>query len=254
MNKKITNWNNQVVWMVGASDGIGASLSKLLLKEGATVFLSSRRKEKLEEVATGYSKARVLPLDVLDLNSLTAAMETISSQTKVDLIIYMAADYAPIYSGKIDADTAGRIIDINFKGAVNLSSVAIPFLLKQKRGHFSLVASIAGLIGLPKSSVYGATKAALINFGESLYFDLKPMGLDISVVNPGFVKTRLTEKNDFEMPSIMTAEMAALEIKKGYESGKFAIIFPFAFSLFFRFLRILPYPLHFKLMKSLVKT
>ena len=171
----------------------------------------------------------------------------------------MAADYSPMTSDKLNAEIAGRIIDVNFKGAINLSAVVIPKLLERKKNHpneivhLSLVASVAGFIGLPQSSVYGATKAALINFGESLYFDLHRIGLDVSIVNPGFVKTRLTEKNDFPMPSIMTPEIAADEIIKGYERGVFANTFPFAFSLFFRFLRILPYSWHFKIMNLSVK-
>jgi short-subunit dehydrogenase len=251
MNKKIKNWKNVSVWLVGASDGIGAALAKKLLALGANVTLSSRRKEKLDEIAKDYPNAKVQALDVLDLER---ASEIAKSFTSLDLVIFMAADYSPMRSDELDAKRAGQIVDINLKGAINVSAAAIEFFKKQKHGHLSLVASIAGLIGLPQSSVYGSTKAAIINFGESLYHDLKPLGFDISIVNPGFVKTRLTEKNEFEMPFIMTPEQAADHIIKGYESGCFAITFPFVFSMFFRTIRILPYSLHFKLLKALVKT
>ncbi|NOT79362.1 MAG: SDR family NAD(P)-dependent oxidoreductase [Bacteriovoracaceae bacterium] len=251
MNKKITNWKNKKVWLVGASDGIGAALAKKFLSEGVDLYVSSRRKEKLLDVVKGYSNATVLAFDVTDLS---AAEEAIKQIPELDLVIFMAADYSPMKSDNLDAKRAGQIVDVNLKGAINISSVAIEKFLKQKRGHLSLVASVAGFVGLPESSVYGATKAALINFGESLAHDLKPLGLDISIVNPGFVKTRLTEKNEFDMPFIMTAEEAALEIFKGYGTGKFAITFPFIFSLFFRTIRVLPYCLHFKMMKALVKT
>lgn len=250
MNKKIKNWNGLKVWLVGASDGIGAALAKDLLKRGVILSVSSRRKEKLEEVTRGFPNARLFPLDVMDQ---AALLKAYSEMGDIDLVIYMAADYSPLKSEAINAEIAGKIIDVNFKGAVNLTSVVIPSFVAKKSGHLSLVASIAGLVGLPASSVYGATKAALINFGESLYFDLHRQGIDISLVNPGFVKTRLTEKNTFEMPSIITPEEASAYIIAGYEKGKFAITFPFMFSLFFRLLRILPYSLHFKIMEKAVK-
>jgi short-subunit dehydrogenase len=251
MNKKIKNWNGLNVWLIGASDGIGAALARNLLKRGVKLTVSSRRKEKLDEVVSGFTNVKIKVLDVLDLEALKNTMEEMEN---CDLVIYMAADYSPMTSDKIDPIKAARIIDVNFKGAVNVSSIAISYFVRKGYGHLSLVASIAGLIGLPQSSVYGATKAALINLGESLYHDLKPLGLDVSIVNPGFVKTRLTEKNNFEMPFIMTPEEAAEQIVKGYESGKFSITFPFLFSLFFRTIRVLPYSLHFKLLKALVKT
>lgn len=251
MNNKIKNWKNVNVWLVGASDGIGAALAKKLLALGANVTLSSRRKEKLDEIAKDFPNAKVQTLDVLDLER---AREISLGFSKLDLVIFMAADYSPMRSDELDAKRAGQIVDINLKGAINVSTVALDVFKKQKSGHLSLVASIAGFIGLPQSSVYGSTKAALINFGESLYHDLKPMGLDISIVNPGFVKTRLTEKNEFDMPFIMTPEEAADHIIKGYGKGCFAITFPFAFSMFFRTIRVLPYSLHFKLLKALVKT
>jgi len=256
VNRKISDWTQTKVWLVGASDGIGAALAKSLLNLGATVILSSRRREKLEELAKGFSKAIIMPLDVLDSAALKLAADSIDG---LNLVIYMAADYSPMTSDKLNAETAGRIVDVNIKGAINLSSIVIPKLLEAKKNHpdemthLSLVASVAGFIGLPQSSVYGATKAALINFGESLYFDLHPLGLDVSIVNPGFVKTRLTEKNNFPMPMIMTPEIAAQEIIKGYEKGVFANTFPFVFSLFFRFLRVLPYSCHFKIMNLIVK-
>lgn len=250
MNKKISDWNHKKVWLVGASDGIGAALAKKLLAKGAVLYASSRREEKLKAVVAGYDQAVILPLDVLDLKAVKESLDKIGS---LDLVIYMAADYTPMQSENLDAAASAKMVDVNLKGAINIASEVIPLFMKQKTGHLSLVASVAGFVGLPHSSVYGATKAALINFGESLYHDLKPYGLDVSLVNPGFVKTRLTEKNDFDMPSIMTPEEAAEEIIKGYARGKFSITFPLGFSLFFRLLRVLPYGCHFKIMKALVK-
>lgn len=251
MNNQIKNWKNLNVWLVGASDGIGAALARKLLAKGANVTLSSRREDKLNEIAQEYKNATVRALDVLDFDR---AQKIVRDFKKLDLVIYMAADYSPMRSDELDAKRAGQIVDVNLKGAINIAAATLEIFKHQKEGHLSLVASIAGLIGLPHSSVYGSTKAALINFGESLYYDLKPLGLDISVVNPGFVKTRLTEKNDFDMPFIMTPEQAADHIIKGYEKGNFSITFPFVFSLFFRSIRVLPYSLHFKLLRMLVRT
>ncbi len=134
MNKKINDWKNVNVWLVGASDGIGAALAKKLLAKGANVTLSSRRKEKLDDIANAYPNAKVQTLDVLDLER---AKEIAHSFSKLDLVIYMAADYSPMKSEELDAKRAGQIVDVNLKGAINISAVAIELFKKQKYGHLS---------------------------------------------------------------------------------------------------------------------
>lgn len=252
MNRKITNWKNKNIWLIGCSTGIGKALALRLLELGAQVTLSSRKGTLLAEIQTMYpAQTTVLPLDVLDIQQINEQFKKIQS---LDLVIYLAADYSPLSVTNFDAEIVSRIIDVNLKGATNISSVVLPQLIAQKSGHLSFVASIAGYIGLPHSSVYGATKAALINMAESFYLECKEFNVDISIINPGFVKTNLTSKNTFEMPFIMTPEQAASEIVRGFEKGRFCIVFPKGFSLFFRTLRLLPYCLHLKLAKKLIKS
>lgn len=207
MNKKIKSFEGLNVWLIGASTGIGRALSEELLKRGALIKVSSRKKELLDEIKSiKPHSVEVHPLDVLNLDELKAAY---SKMNQVDMVIYLAADYSPMGIGNLDPVLSGRIIDVNLKGAVNVTSVVMPTFIKEKRGHISLVASIAGYIGLPQSCIYGATKAGLINFCESIYTEAKVFNVDVSMVNPGFVKTNLTDKNTFEMPFIMSPPEAA---------------------------------------------
>jgi short-subunit dehydrogenase len=250
MNKKIKDWNGVNVWLIGASTGIGNALAFKLLKLGATVYVSSRKVELLEEIRSKYpSTAIVLPLDVMDLEKINQQFEKIK---KLDLVIYLAADYSPLSVTNFNILEVSKIIDVNLKGATNISSVVLPRFIKERRGHISYVASIAGYIGLPHSSIYGATKAALINMAESFYVECKEYNVDVSIINPGFVETNLTSKNTFKMPFIMTPDIASDYIVKGFSKGRFDIVFPLGFSLFFRFIRLLPYPLHLRLVKKLV--
>ncbi len=243
---------NLNVWLIGASSGIGKALSIELLSLGANIYLSSRRTELLSEIySLAPNQVKLFPLDVLNIEDLKNAFDQME---KVDLIIYLAADYSPLSIKTLDANISSHIIDVNLKGAINLAAVVLPRMIEEKNGHLSFVASIAGYIGLPSSSVYGATKAALINFCESIYNEAKDYNVDISIINPGFVKTELTAKNNFKMPFIMTPKQAALEIIEGYSSGYFAIVFPKTFSYFFRLLRILPYYFHLNLLKKLIRT
>jgi short-subunit dehydrogenase len=251
MNKKITSFKNKHVWLIGASTGIGRALAIKLLQEGAIVTISSRKENLLLEIKNEFPDSTiVMPLDVLDQKHIA---EQVNKMPILDLIIYLAADYAPLSITNFDAETISRIIDVNLKGATNIASAVFPRLIKQKSGHLSFVASIAGYIGLPHSSIYGATKAALINMAESFYLESKEFNIDISIINPGFVETNLTSKNTFEMPFIMTSEIAADHIVKGFSKGRFDIVFPIGFSLFFRTLRILPYRLHLFLARKLIK-
>lgn len=251
MNQKITNWKNKNVWLVGASSGIGRALALKLLSQGAKVTVSSRKENLLNEIYAQYpSNTIVLPLDVLNVEQIR---EQIKKIPKIDLVIYLAADYSPLSVTNFNIAEVSKIIDVNLKGATNIASVVLPRFIEQRSGHLSFVASVAGYIGLPHSSIYGATKAAIINMAESFYLECKEFNVDISIINPGFVETNLTSKNDFEMPYIMTPEIAADHIVKGFAKGRFDIVFPFGFSLFFRFIRLLPYPIHLRLVKKLVK-
>lgn len=251
MNRKIKDFSHMNIWVIGASTGIGRELCLALSRLGANVFASSRKKELLTSLSLeANNKIVALPLDVLDLEQIETQLKAIPS---LDMVIYLAADYTPMSIENFDAKTANHIIDVNLKGAINITAKVLPIMIKQNKGHISYFASLAGYIGLPQSSVYGATKAAIMNMAESLHPEAQKYNVDISIVNPGFVKTNLTAKNDFDMPLIMTPQMAAQHTINGYQAGVFDIVYPKIFSYLFRVLRILPYSLHLKLAKRLIK-
>ena len=256
LNQKIGDWSDKRVWIIGASTGIGAALADALHSRKAKVAISARSADKLAALVTrfGASRAIALPLDIRDVATIRAAEnELIAAWGGYDLVVFMAGDYTAMRAWELDLKVAQQMIDINWGGFMNGLSVVIPQLMKAGSGGIALVSSVAGYRGLPKSLVYGPTKAALINLAETLYLDLKEKGLDIYLICPGFVKTPMTDKNDFEMPSLITPEEAALEIIKGLEKGEFEIHFPKGFTRMLKFLRHLPYSLYFPAIKKSTK-
>ena len=256
LNPKITDWSGKRVWIIGASTGIGAALADALHSRRAKVALSARSADKLAALVTkfGASRAMALPLDITKVETIAAAeQELVDAWGGYDLVVFMAGDYTAMRAWQLDLKIAQQMVDVNWGGCLNGLSVVIPRFMVAKAGGIALVSSVAGYRGLPKSLVYGPTKAALINLAETLYLDLKDKGLDIYVINPGFVKTPMTAGNDFEMPSLITPEEAALEIIKGLEAGEFEIHFPKGFTNKLKFLRHLPYSLYFSLIKKSTK-
>ena len=256
LNQKISDWSNKRVWIIGASTGIGAALADALHSRKAKVAISARSGDKLAAMVTkfGAARAMALPLDIRDVASIkTAEQELIAAWGSYDLVVFMAGDYTAMRAWELDLKVAQQMIDINWGGFMNGLSVVIPQLMKAGSGGIALVSSVAGYRGLPKSLVYGPTKSALINLAETLYLDLKEKGLDIYLICPGFVKTPMTDKNDFEMPSLITPEEAALEIVSGFEKGEFEIHFPKRFTRMLKLLRHLPYSLYFPAIKKSTK-
>jgi short-subunit dehydrogenase len=244
--------NGKNIWLIGASEGIGTGLASLLADAGACLALSARNEQKLTSVLGSLSKGNHvnLSLDVTDLSSIKLAWEKlITLWPKIDMIIYNAGAYEPMDAQHFNLDLFEEIVNVNFRGASRILSFVLPYFLKQNRGHIVLVGSISGYRGLPASMGYGASKAALIHLAESLKADLMLTPLKVQVVNPGFVETRLTAKNTFAMPAIISPEKAADYIYKGLHSDHFEIHFPKRFSRFLKFLSVLPDPIYFWLMK-----
>jgi short-subunit dehydrogenase len=249
LNPKIKEWRNLRIWVVGASTGIGAALAEKLASKGARVAISARRAEALDTIASKFVSGKVIavPFDITHEPSWkTALAEVTQTWGGVDLVIFMAGDYKPMSGWAIDLPAVRHTIEVNLMGYFNGLSHVVPQLMAQGAGHVSLVASVAGYRGLPKSLVYGPTKAALINLAEALYLDLNEKGLGVSVVNPGFVRTPLTAQNQFKMPALIEPDEAADAMIDGYESGDFEIHFPKRFSRMLKALRILPYTAYFK--------
>lgn len=251
MNRKIADWRGQHVWVIGASDGIGAASAALLLARGAKVALSARRREVLEQLCHGQPAALAAPLDITDHASVAQACAQIQAAwPRIDLVLVVAGGYNEMRADSFDLAAANRLLDLNLRGVFNCLDLALPLLLKQGAGGIGIVASVAGYGGLPKALVYGPTKAALINLTESLYLDLQPRGIAVYQINPGFVDTPLTAGNDFAMPALMTATDAALALVRGIERGQFHIHFPHRFTNWLRLARLLPYRAYFALVRK----
>lgn len=246
MNPRITDWRDKRVWVIGASTGIGQATADLLHGLGATVALSARGSGKLHAAAAGLERAIAVPLDVTDHASVMNASDRIIKEWGgIDLVLLVAGGYNEMRADGFDLDAANALVDLNLRGAFNCIDVVLPQLLSQGGGGIGIVASVAGYGGLPKALAYGSTKAALINLSESLYLDLRPRGIAVYQINPGFVDTPLTAHNDFPMPALMSAADAALALVDGLEKGQFHIHFPRRFTNSLRLARLLPYRLYF---------
>lgn len=246
MNPRITDWSGKRVWVIGASTGIGRATAHLLVELGARVAFSARSIDKLLATTTGLPRALVAPLDVTWRDSVGGAADLIVKEWGgVDLVLVVAGGYNEMRADSFDLDAANAMLDLNLRGVFNCLDVVLPQLLRQGQGGIGIVSSVAGYGGLPKSLVYGPTKAALINLSESLYLDLHPKGIGVYQINPGFVETPLTANNDFKMPALMSPEDAAHALVDGLERGQFHIHFPKRFTNSMRLARLLPYRLYF---------
>ena len=248
MNPPIDDWKKKRIWVIGASTGIGAQTARLLLKRGAKVALSARNSMGLQEAAIGYPQAIIEPVDITDLISLQEVQGRLLQRWgTIDLVLVVAGSYNEMRADSFDMAAVDRLFDINVRGVYHCLDVVLPTLLKQGNGGIGIVASVAGLSGLPKALAYGPSKAAIINLCESLFLDLRPKNIAVYLINPGFVATPLTAKNDFSMPALMTATEAAAALVKGVEQGEFHIHFPKRFTNWLRLARLLPYRCYFYL-------
>lgn len=246
MNPRIDDWRGKRVWLIGASTGIGAALARALAARGARLALSARSATKLERL--DIPQALRLPCDTTAADALQAALAAIMQRFGgIDLVVYLAGDYQPMGATDFDLARAEAIVAVNFNGALKLAAAVLPHL--EPGAGIAFVASIAGWRGLPKALAYGPGKAALIHFAECLHLELAPRGIGVWIINPGFVATRLTAKNDFAMPALLTPEQAAAEIIAGFRRGNFEIHFPKQFSRVMKLLAHLPYAWSFPLIR-----
>lgn len=249
LNTPVSDWSAQRVWVVGASTGIGAAIARELLARGARVALSARKADRLEALAAiAPERALVAPLDVTDAPAVTAAHDAIArAWGGVDVVLAVAGNYVPLRATEFEAGAIGQLFEVNVRGVLNVLGSVLPGMIAGRKGHVAIVASVAGYRGLPKALGYGPTKAALINLAEVLYLDLAPMGVGVHIVNPGFVRTPLTDGNDFKMPALIEPEEAARETLRGLERGEFETHYPKRFTRWLKLLRLLPYRWYFPL-------
>lgn len=254
LNRCLRDWNGLRVWLIGASSGIGAALAAEALAAGARVALSARREDRLQAVAAGHAQALVAPFDIVDHAGWAARYAEIQQAFGgVDLVVFCAADYQPERSWEVQPARAAQLLAVNLGSVYTGLATVLPDMLARGSGGIAIVASVAGYLGLPNASVYGPSKAALINLAELLYVDLRPRGLSVYLINPGFVQTALTARNEFAMPALQTPLEAARAILRGLAAGRFEIHFPRRFTLAMKLLRWLPYRLRFNLMTRMMQ-
>ena len=240
------------VWITGASQGIGRALALEFAGRGARVAISARGAEALTDLARLHAGLHPEPLDVTDAQAVAEAVARIErNQGPLDLAVLNAGIYQPVPGGLATPEVFAEHMAVNYQGVVNGLCAVLPRMRERGRGQVAIVASVAGYRGLPQAAAYGPTKAALINLAETLRLELRGSGVDLRLVNPGFVATRLTAQNRFVMPSILTPEDAAGRILAGLAGGRFEIAFPFGFVTWMRLLRLLPYRLYCPLMSRL---
>lgn len=244
-NPPLNDWHGKTVWLVGASSGIGQATAHALHARGARVVVSARNAQSLDDFVRDHTGALALPLDASDAAAVKIAAQTVLALGPLDLLMYCAGYYRELRATGFDLAEMLKHQQVNYTGALYLLDAVLPALLKRGSGHISLVGSVAGYRGLPKSLAYGPTKAALINLAETLHVDLKPCGVGVSIVNPGFVETPLTAQNQFSMPALISPAQAATEILAGWARGEFEIHFPKRFTRWMKTLRVLPYALYF---------
>ena len=257
LNPPIKDWTGKRVWIVGASSGIGTALALALLDAGAKVALSARRADKLQELVNKHVQqhnALVIPFDVTDTEAWPRVTEEVfASFGEVDLVVLGAARYDPQHAWNLNMDEVRASYELNVISMYEAVMHLTPRLLAQRHGAMAVIGSISGYTGLPRAVVYGATKSALQNFTETLYFDLAPKGLGVYLISPGFVQTPMTAKNDFEMPGLMTPPQAAQAIIDGLAKGQFEIRFPRGFANGLRWVSRLPYRWRFPLLHRATK-
>jgi len=246
--------NQKKIWITGASSGIGKALAEKFALEGWKVAASARRKEILDEMAKNENISSH-PLDVTNQEQIFDVFSKIINEFgNLDLCVFSSGTYDPKLEQEINIKQNKFVMETNFFGVLYCIKSVEKYFKDRKDGHISIVSSIAAYRGLPNSSGYGPSKAALTNLAESLYFDFKKHNVRISLVSPGFIKTPLTDKNEFPMPFIKSPEFAADKMFKGLTKTKaFEIHFPKALTILLKFLRILPYKIYLFLIDKSVK-
>jgi len=233
-------------WLVGASSGLGRALAEALAEEGVSLLLSARSADELDDLAARLPGAGALPMDVTQPESVKRAAREAGT---IDGVIYCAGAYWPMSVHDWDTDKLEIMTETNYTGALRVLGHLLPGFLERDEGHIVLIGSLAGFRGLPSAQGYGPSKAALMRLGETLYGELRESGVTVTLANPGFIRTRLSDKNDFDMPQIMEPEVAAAKVVKAMKSRRLQKTFPAPFAWLFTAGRLLPDSVFYRIFK-----
>lgn len=255
MNLGLMRLKDQVIWLTGASSGIGEALAYALARRGAKLALTARRADILAKLVSAINAeggdARAFPGDVLNLEQLRKIVGEIEQTIgPLDIVVANAGTHIPSKLENFNSNEYMGLMDVNYGGMLRTIEAALAGMQERKRGLVVGVASMAGYRGFPEAGAYGASKAAMINFLESLRFHMKPFGISVSIINPGFVKTPLTDKNDFYMPFLISSERAAEIMCAAIEDRKFECTFPRPFNWVLKLMRVLPNRVYQMLVES----
>ena len=246
---------NKVIWITGGSSGIGKSLAYKFANEGWQVAISARRENLLKEISESNEKIKSFPLDVTDKVKCKEVFEQIKNYYgDLDICFFSTGTWSPKEEKDVDVEQIENVFKVNFFGTINSIKAVEGHFKNKKNGIITIVSSIAGYRGLPNTTGYGPSKSALISLAESLYFDFERYNVRVCLVCPGFVKTPMTDKNDFKMPFLKTSEFAADKIYDGLiNKNQFEIHFPKELTLTLKFFKLLPSKVYFYLIKKLTK-
>ena len=245
----------KIIWITGASSGIGKALAIKFAEKGWIVAASARRENLLEDLNKFNPNIYSFPLDVTEIeNCKLIANKIIEKFGGIDICVFGTGMHDPKSEKRFNLNKIREIMEVNYFGTMNSINSIYEYFSKKKNGQISIISSVAGYRGLPAAGAYCASKAALTSYAESLNFDMRMKNVRVSLISPGFIKTPMTDQNDFPMPMIKSPEFAANEIFKGLtEKKSFEIHFPKAFTYFLKFLQILPSSINFKLVSKGMK-
>ena len=247
--------DKKVIWITGASSGIGRALAIKFANEGWIVVASARRENLLQELSKINKNIYAFPLDVTNIEQCKVVFKSIIEKFKdVEISIFGTGIHDPKSEKEFNLEKIRKIMEVNYFGTMNSINSVYSFYNDKKNGQISIISSVAGYRGLPAAGAYCASKSALTSFAESLHFEMKRKNVRISLVSPGFIKTPMTDQNDFPMPMIKSPEFAAEQIYTGLVKKKgFEIHFPKAFTYFLKFLSMLPSSIYFKIVEKGMK-
>lgn len=244
----LPEWQGKRYWLVGASDGLGLALAQRMARAGATVILSARDPARLDHAVQQVGPlARAVPCDVADGASVKAARAKVG---EIDGLVFLAGIYWPMRAQDWDAAKVEAMLDVNLIGCARVLGAVIPDMVARDLGHVVITGSLSGFRGLPGAIGYGASKAGVMSLAESLHCDLRKTGVRVQLANPGFIRTRLTDQNEFKMPQIMSPEAAAEVVFDHMRRGRFSRSFPTPFQWLFRLSQFLPDALYYRMFGS----